>query len=181
MKIFSIIMMALLLSGFQMWGCNGQINLKNETLYVGFNGVNNYSKKYFYENKESFESSWLKNAMPNTEFVRLVQQVDFSKKFILVYSLGQQFNMSGSLSISTNYIPVIQSTYSYSLIGLNANIGTVSKKECNIINDVESYPFIVALVERPKEHLKFSSGSHANYYAADDRCKTPISGKVTAE
>lgn len=159
------------------WG-DSSVKLSSKTLYVGFNGLSEGYKKQFYENEKSLESSWLKTALAPNQLKQLISQVDFEKQFVLVYSFGKTFNANGKI-IMTGIKYSTDISTKISSIGTSKNIGFFEKK-CNISIDIESFPFIVELVERPTNKFKLIAGSDANYYFSDG-CTPPIAGKPTPE
>jgi hypothetical protein len=173
---FALMIIAIL----QVFGCDANgTHLKSKTLHVGFNGLSKVYTKQLYEDKESIENSWLKNALEPEEFRILIEQMDFNKQFVLVFSFGKRPNANGKIIM--NYIKHTADVNSkQSNISTNINIGIADKKDCNIITDIESYPFIVELVNKPKEDFKLIDGGYAAYNFGDG-CKTPISGKPTNE
>ena len=165
---------------FQVLGCdvNGKY-LNSKTLHVGFNGLNVASKIQIYEDNKTIENSWLKNALTPNELKQLVGKIDFEKQFILVLSFGKRPNANGKIIInSIRYTTHPQSMFSS--IDTNLNIGIADRKECNISIDIESFPFIIELVERPKNKLKLDVGSYGAFNFGDG-CATPIAGKPTPE
>lgn len=177
MKITSLF---IIFSALQVYGCfsNGA-NLNSKTLHIGFNGLNVVSKRNIYEDKSSLENSWLKTALKPEEFNSLSKTVDFKKQFIFVFSFGKRPNANGKIIINNiRYTTHPQSKFSS--IDINLNIGIADKKECNLMVDVESYPFIVELVDRPENSLKLDVGSYGAFNFGDD-CNPPIAGKATPE
>lgn len=173
---FALMIMAIL----QVFGCDANgTHLKSKTIHVGFNGLSKVYTKQLYEDKESIENSWLKAALTSGELTQLIEQVDFKNQFVLVYSFGKRPNANGKIVM--NYVRYTTDVKSrISSIDTNISIGIADKKDCNINVDVESFPFIIELVDRPKNGFKLVNGSEQNYNFGDD-CKTPIAGKPTPQ
>lgn len=164
------------------WG-DSSIKLKSKTLHVGFNGLITVNKRQIFEDKLVMEKSWLKSALTLMQWQELIRQVDFEKNFILVYSFGKRSNANGKIIMNrVAYTTHPQSKFSS--INISVDIGIAyniaDKKDCNSIIDIESFPFIVELVERPKNRLKLDIGGYTNYNFGDD-CTSPIAGKPTPE
>lgn len=171
----------ILLTALQAIACESTSkNLSSKTLHVGFNGLNKFYTKQLFEDAKSIESSWLKNALTPTELIQIINQVDFKKQFVLVYSFGERPNASGKI-IMQNIKHRSDVNSKTSVIDTIIEIGVVDKEKCNIFLNIQSYPFIIELVQRPKNGFKLINGSEQNYNFPDDGCKTPISGKPTAE
>lgn len=171
----------IILAVLQAFACdtNGK-NLENKTLYVGFNGLSKVSKMHFFEDKITIQNSWLKYALTAQELTQLINQVNFENQFVLVYSFGKRPNASGKIIMNyVRYTTDIKSKVSS--IEANINIGVVDKIKCNISENVESYPFIIELVERPKESFKLVYGGDTAYNFPDDGCLIPMYGKPTSE
>jgi hypothetical protein len=171
----------ILLATCQAFGCDANgTHLSSKTLHVGFNGLSEVSKMNFFENKIDIQNSWLKNALTSKELNQLLEHVDFDKQFILIFSIGKRPNLSGK--IITNHVKyTVDNQNRQANISTNINIGVVDYEKCNIPVSVESYPFIVELVERPAETFKLVYGGYAVYNFPHDGCKTPIAGKPTLQ
>jgi hypothetical protein len=173
---FVLIMMTIL----QIFGCAANsTHLESKTLHVGFNGSIRVNVNTFYENQEAIESSWLKSALTVDELMQLTRHVDFKKQFILVHTFGKRPNANGKIIM--NFVRHTTDARSkQSNISTNISIGIADYKKCNIPVSIESFPFIVELVNRPKEDFKLVDGGYAAYNFGDG-CKTPIEGKPTMQ
>ena len=60
----------ILLATLQAFGCdpNGT-HLKSKTLHVGFNGLKESYEIQLFENKNTLQNSWLKNALTSRELI----------------------------------------------------------------------------------------------------------------
>ncbi|MGB4811298.1 MAG: hypothetical protein WBP13_02285 [Methylophilaceae bacterium] len=186
-KIIKFKYLLIILALFQVVGCNypdswgysNSTQLSSKTLYVGFNGLGEYSKRQFYEDKKSLKNSWLKVALTPSQMTQLIDQVDFEKQFVLVYTLGKRANITGKITMaSIRYTSDIQSKTSS--VDTMTNIGIADYKDCNIRVDITSFPFTVELVERPKDRFKLMAASDAQYNFEDD-CKKPVAGEATLD
>lgn len=174
-------LLLIILAAFQALDCDANgTDLSSKTLHVGFNGLSEVSKMNFFESKIAVQNSWLKDALTTKELTQMFEQVDFDKQFILIFSVGKRPNLSGK--IITNHVKyTVDNQNKQANISTNINIGVVDYEKCNIPVSIESYPFIVELVERPTEAFKLVYGGYAAYNFPYDGCKNPIAGKSTPQ
>ena len=165
----------LILTMFQALGCdvNGKY-LDSNTLHVGFNGLSEGYKIQFFEDRKTIENSWLKNALAPSELSRLIDQVDFKKQFILIYSFGKYYNANGKITMNS-IKATSDSRYKITSIATIKKISVQFGKDCNFGANIESYPFIVESIERPNDGFKLIGGSDGNYQF-DGGCTPPYSG-----
>lgn len=182
MKMKIKLIMALL-TVLQTMACESDTKeLSSTTLHTGFNGLNKVSKVNIFENEPSVRASWLKSALTPIELDKAIKKIDFNKQFILIFSIGKRPNASGKITID----PIKYTTDpNAKIISIDTiiNIGVVDYIKCNITASIESYPFIVQVIERPKEKETFliTKGSHGVYNFPDIGCLTPVTGKATEE
>ncbi len=146
-------MIMMLISGCEYF--YGEKRLDFKTVYVGFNGPDigrssyyQMQKIYTYTDAESTKNSWLKTALPANALKKIVDETDFNQQFLLIY-MSEPIAIFNTLEIaSIGYQPpesvndrIGLSIFTYSNIPSNAT-GT---------NQAETYPFTIALVEKPKE------------------------------
>lgn len=161
------------------YGQTSQGYLESKTLHIGMNGLNAHSKKQLYEDKQALENSWLKVALTPSELTQLVEKVDFKKQFVLVYSVGKRHYVTGKITMDR--IRYVSNTkYKTSRIDTIVNIGVAGSKECNIKVDVVTFPFIVMLIERPKNQYKLSTASDGQYNFPDG-CTTLVTSAETPD
>jgi hypothetical protein len=170
-KQYAILLISLLLVS-----CN--MNAKNldiKPVHIGFNGSHEFTKMYFFENNATIENSWMKSSLTPDELAQLLSKVDFKKQLIFVYSFGERMAAAGSLKITEmNYIPDPKSNSAG--LSVIAYIGITSDKDCALALK-KSYPFVVLVIDRDKNGLKFRQGGYTEYNFKDD-CSKSVSFDV---
>ena len=174
MKFFNnyfILLISLLLVS-----CN--MNAKNldiKPVHTGFNGSHEFTKMYFYESHIEIANSWMKSSLTPDELAQLLTKVDFKKQVIFVYSFGERMAAAGSLKITElSYISNPESNSAG--LSVIAYIGITNDKDCTLALK-KSYPFIVLVIERDKNGLKFRQGGYTEYNFRDD-CSKSVSVDV---
>ena len=162
---------AILLISFLLVSCD--MNAKNldiKPVHIGFNGSHEFTKMYFYENNAAIENSWMKSALTSDQISQLMSKVDFKKQLIFVYSFGERMAAAGSIKVTDlKYIPDPESNSAG--LSVIAYIGITNDKDCPLATK-KSYPFIVLVVDRDKNGLKFRQGGYTEYNFKDDCSKS---------
>ena len=159
-RLLLICMMTMLVTGCEY--LYGEKRLDFKTVYVGFNGLDigrssyyQMQKIYTYTDAVTTQNSWLKTALPTDALKKIVNETDFNQQFILIY-LSDPIAVFNTLEVaSIAYSPPESAA---DRVGLD--VFTYRNLPSNGTNrsDNETYPFTIAIVEKPKE-------PHAGFYA----------------
>mgnify|MGYP003621297122 CR=1 FL=1 len=128
---------------------------------IGFNGPSTPQTTYFHD-AQSAQISWLSRALNTEQLNSLLSQVSFDSQMLVVTAVGERDPVTGRLEVD----PLSQNENSlmvYLLIGVNECTGPHAK----------SYPFAVAVVDRPVRFDGIGNYFHQNF---PDGCKAVKSG-----
>jgi len=133
-------------------------------VWTGFNGPNIPKTEYFLD-ANSARSSWLSKALGSTQLETLLSQISFDTQMLMVSAVGERENITGTLKIQ-DVNQDEDSLTVFLLIGVNG-------PGCTYPHAL-SYPFVVAIVDRPTRFDGLGSYYHQNF---PDGCKPAKTGK----
>ena len=140
-------------------------NASFKQVFKGYNGPANSSAKAFSSDVE-LKESWVAKALNSTELKSILEKVDFNKQIVVALSFGKRETATGTIHISNvKYNTVYKSLTISGLIGVN-------QKDCTE-NRLESFPFALAIAERPQTISDHPGLSIHNF---PDGCKKIVSG-----
>jgi hypothetical protein len=159
----------LILCSLALVGCSlvhPQLQFKN--IYIGYNGLK-YSKNKvtIFDDKSSIENSWIGSSLSKEELIQLFNKIDFSRQFLLVYLQGEDGDTTGTIFVE-NLSYTSDSSLRYINVITSVNVGYPSPKKCTLPKLI-SYPFVLAVVERPKNDFKVAGSSYVAY-SFEDEC-----------
>jgi hypothetical protein len=142
-------------------GCSD--NARHEQLFVGYNGPSLPITEYF-ENADSVKSSWVARAVTPTELERVLSRIAFEHEILVVAAVGLR---ETATNVALDGISVWESN----AITTYIRVGVI-EADCSQPRS-KSYPFVLAVVERPKKFNGSGGYHHQNY---PDGCKAVARG-----
>lgn len=131
-----------------------------QQVYSGTNGPTRVGVQYF-STAGDLEGSWIKSALDQTSYEKLLSQVDFTKQSIVAYSAGKMDAFSGTIEIASVY----QYTGAEDLpMNVRVKVG-VLKNECR--DERITLPFVLAVIKRPSKFQPSGGYDRENF---EDGC-----------
>ena len=128
-------------------------------VFTGFNGPSRPQTTYFMD-PASAKNSWLNRALGPTELDRVLSQVSFENQMLAVGAVGKR---EGATGVKIDHISQREAALTVILlIGVNDDGCGESRSA--------SFPFVLAIVDRPAKFDRTESSFHQNY---PDGCKPP--------
>lgn len=142
---------------FALPACTQTKDIEFKQLAVGFNGPK-YPKVFYFENKNSIDSSWIKSALPMGEYERILSKVEFGRQALVVFAIGERMSASGNVEITRmfQYRGKDFPTNISALVGIRAS-------ECTEKSGFVSYPFVVAVFEKPENFQPYGGFDAGNF------------------
>ena len=142
-------------------------SLQFKNVYIGYNSPKDSKVKIgFFENKSTVEKSWIGSVLSKDELIQLFDRIDFNHQFLLAYIHSEDEDTTGSIFIE-NLSYTSDSSLRYINVITSVNVGYSSPKECTLPK-LTSRPFVLAVVEKPKNDFKIGGTSYVEYSFRDE-------------
>ncbi len=132
-------------------------------IFSGYNGPEDSQTSYF-SDAESVKTSWLATVLSNEELESILAQVDFKTHLLAVSAVGARKAVT---NVSVEGVSWTRTSASITVFVGVADTTCIGPRP-------NSYPFVVAVIERPAEYDGLSSYYHQNF---PDQCGPVHEGK----
>jgi hypothetical protein len=147
--------------------CSPAREVEFKQVAKGFNGPKQF-EIYFFENRAEADTSWLKRALPGSRYEQIISQTNFDHQALMAFAIGELPGASGN----ANIVRISQYQSEDDPLMIEMLIG-IKARECKERKGLISYPFVVAVFEKPKNFRRQSSFYFGNF---DDGCGPESSG-----
>jgi len=165
---YGISMVALVLLPITVQAQMKSIDFKQ--VLVGANGPR-IPGAFFFERPSEIDNSWLKQALTQAQYERVLHQIDFRKQVLMALALGQRRSASGAIQIVRVARTAWEENPSMD-VAARAGVLVGACAEQNVV----STPFVLAVIQKPKVFQPVAGYDIGSYR---DACPTNVKQAAT--